>query len=207
MFLYRLLRFLSLLLCKLFFHLEVYGKEFIPQSGGFVLSSNHTSYLDPILLAVACPRILNFAARDSLFWNRPFARLLREVGAFPIKRWSADLSAVRESVRRLKNSFGLVVFPEGTRSVNADIQHITHGFVLLADKADVPVIPARILGSHNAWAKSKKIFRPAKVRVVFGRPVYHERRHSYAYTAQEIFGRIKHLRPPHNSSVDKSAYF
>lgn len=195
--LYRILRFICFILCKLFFHFEVFGKEFIPKAGGFIIASNHASFLDPVILGVSSPRLLNYAARDTLFANGFFSALLRRIGVFPIRRWSADLSAVRESVRRLNSGFGLVIFPEGTRSVNGDIQSVTRGFVLLAQKAGVPIIPARVFGSHKAWPKSRRIFSPAKVRVAFLEPVYSHKDRDYNKTAQEVFEAIK------NSSIDK----
>lgn len=198
--LYRVLRFISFLLCKLFFHFEVFGREHIPGKGGFIIASNHTSFLDPVILGISCPRLLNYAARDSLFSKAFFAALLGRIGVFPIKRWSADLSAVRESVRRLSSGFGLVIFPEGTRSANGDIQSVTRGFVLLAQKAGVPIIPARIFGSHKAWPKSRRIFGPAKVRVLFLEPVYSHKDKDYNLTAREVFEAIK------NSSIDKRWY-
>jgi 1-acyl-sn-glycerol-3-phosphate acyltransferase len=198
--LYRILRFVSFLLCKLFFHFEVFGKECIPGKGGFIIVSNHASFLDPVILGISCPRLLSYAARDSLFSKAFFASLLRRIGVFPVKRWSADLSAVRESVRRLKLGFGLVIFPEGTRSASGDIQSVARGFVLLAQKARVPIIPARIFGSHKAWPKSRRIFSPARVRVLFLEPVYSHKDKDYDRTAQEVFERIK------NSSIDKSGY-
>ncbi len=193
MFLYRFLRLICILLSKLIFHLKVQGKELIPREGGFVLVSNHSSYLDPVILGCISPRILNYAARDTLFKNIVFAWLLTNIGVFPIRRWSADLNAVRESLKRLKKDFGLVVFPEGTRSIDGSMQDITHGFVLLADKAKVPIVPARIFGSHKAWSKAAKIFRPSKIRVVIGEPVYVEKNLTYPDMAQEVFKSIEHL--------------
>lgn len=198
MFLYWFLRFFCLILGKFFFHLEARGREFIPRQGGFVLVSNHASFLDPIILGVLSPRVLSYAARDSLFRNKLFAALLSEICVFPIKRWSADLGAVKESVRRLKNNSGLVVFPEGTRSPNGEIQNFTYGFVLLAHKAAVPIIPAWISGSNKAWGKGRRLIRPAKIKVVFGRPLNTEGRHikgkqDYARISQDVFEQIKLL--------------
>lgn len=191
MLLYRFFRFLLAIICKIYFHLEVKGKECIPKKGGFVLASNHASFLDPMVLGVASPRILNFAARDSLFKNPFFGGLILRVGAFPIKRWAADLSAVRESVRRLRDNRGLVVFPEGTRSVDGQLQNITQGFVLLAAKADVPIIPAWISGTHKAWGKSSKTIAQVKLRVTFGEPVYVGKGSSYGEVMREVYERLK----------------
>lgn len=193
MFLYRFFRLILAFLFKLFFHLEVRGKAFIPRKGGFVLASNHTSLLDPMLLGVACPRLLNFAAKDSLFSNRYFGQLIRWCGAFPIKRSTADLAAVRESVSRLKHNMGLVVFPEGTRSANGQIQDIKHGFILLAKKAHVPIVPVWISGSGRALSKGRKVISLVKVRVIFGQPVYVGLTYAYEDMALDIFKQIKSL--------------
>ena len=193
MFLYRFFRFFLIWSCKLFFHLEVRGGGFIPKKGGFVLASNHASFLDPILVGTACPRVLNFAARESLFRNKLFGWLIAEVGSFPIKRWSADLSAVKESVRRLKNNAGLLVFPEGTRSQDGNIRDITSGFVMLAAKAKVPIIPVWVSGSWKAWGRGSRFIKPAKIRVIFGRPVDVGNRRDYEVAAREVAARIQGL--------------
>lgn len=206
MLLYRVFRAILFFLSKAFFRLEVKGNELIPKEGGFVLASNHASFLDPIILGVACPRLLNFAAKDTLFKNRLFGALLLRVGAFPIRRWSADIAAIRESVRRLQNNFGLVVFPEGSRNNSGEMQNVSSGFVLIADKANVPIVPAWISGSDRAWGKGMKIIRPAKIKVVFGNPVYPdiledkqdgiirpERKRLFIDVAQDITKLIKRL--------------
>ena len=193
MFLYWFLRFFCLLLGKFFFHLETRGRKFIPRKGGFILVSNHASFLDPIILGVVSSRVLSFAARDSLFRNKLFAALLSEIGVFPIKRWSADLGAVKESLRRLRNNSGLAMFPEGTRSPNGEIQDITYGFVLLAHKAAVPIVPAWISGSKRAWGKGSMLIKPAKIKVVFGHPLHIEGRQDYARIARDVFEQIRLL--------------
>lgn len=193
-FIYHWLKLSAFVLSKIFFHLEIKDGKLIPRQGGFVLVSNHTSFLDPVILGAACPRVLNFAARDTLFRNRLFAALLRKVCAFPIKRWSADLSAVRESVRRLKAGAGLVVFPEGTRSLESEMQNITYGFVLLSYRAGAPIIPAWISGSKNAWGKGDKMIKLAKIKVIFGQPVYANSSRSYSEIAQYVYKQMQQLK-------------
>ena len=193
MFLYRIFRFFLFIAAKVFFHLEVRGRKYIPLKGGFVLASNHSSILDPMLLGVACPRELNFAARDTLFRNPFFGALIFKVGAFPIKRWSADLAAIKESVRRLKIGRGLVVFPQGTRSSGFELNNISPGFVFLADKAKVPIVPVRIRGSRNAMRKGRKLIKPAKIRITFGKPVFIQESKDYEKVANDVFRQIAHL--------------
>ena len=80
--LYKTTKYFALALVKIFFRLEVKGRDNIPRTGGFILASNHASYLDPIVLAAACPRVLNFMARHDLFVIPVFGAFIRAVGAF-----------------------------------------------------------------------------------------------------------------------------
>ncbi len=193
MFLHWLARFVLFLFCKLFFHFEVIGRRNIPESGGFILVSNHDSFLDPVFLSVSCPRVLNFMARDSLFRNPVFGWWLLEVGVFPVKRWSGDLPAIRAAVRRLKAGHGLGLFPEGTRSPDGRIQDFSQGFALLADKAGVPVVPARVIGSYKALGRGSRMIRPVKVRVVFGERVRLDKKQSYIESARQAREKIKRM--------------
>lgn len=181
------------MLCKLFFHFEVKGRENIPKSGGFVLVSNHSSFLDPIFLSISCPRVLNYMARDSLFRNPLFGWWLLDVGVFPVKRWSGDLPAIRAAVRRLKAGRGLGLFPEGTRSPDGQIRDFSQGFALLADKAGVPMVPARVIGSYKAFGKGSRMIRPVKVRVVFGECMRLDKEQPYIETARQVREKIKRM--------------
>lgn len=181
------------LFCKLFFHFEVIGRRNIPKSGGFILVSNHASFLDPVFLSASCPRVLNFMARDSLFRNPVFGWWLLDVGVFPVKRWSGDLSAIRAAVRRLKSGRGLGLFPEGTRSPDGEIRDFSQGFALLADKAGVPVVPARVIGSYRALGKGSKMIRPVKVRVVFGECARLDKGEPYVESARRMREKIKRM--------------
>lgn len=191
--LYWFLRFISFLLFKTFFQLEVKGREHIPKSGGFILASNHVSYLDPIAVGVASPRKLNYMARHDLFSNLFFARLLYSVGAFPVKRESADLSALKEAMRRLRNGGALVIFPEGSRRFNWTPAEPEPGIGFLAHKLNVPVVPAFVKGTEIALPKRAKFLKPAKISVHFGKQILIERGVPYRDIAELIMGNIRHL--------------
>lgn len=195
MFLRTYFRFILKIIFKVLFHLEVCYAGRLPKKKGFVLVSNHASFLDPIILGVASTRFLSYAARDSLFRNILFGALLKNVGAFPIKRWSADLCAVREAVQRLKQGNGVLIFPEGTRSNDGQIQQdISHGFVLLAKKANVPIVPARIYGSDKALGKGSKWINITKIKVVFGDAVNVGEDKDYTRIANSVFEQVRQLK-------------
>ncbi len=177
--------------------IEVSGKKHIPKKGGFILVSNHVSYLDPVLLGVVCPRRLNYMAKQELFRVGWFSKLLSRISVFPVKRNTADLSALKEALRRLKNGEGLVVFPEGSRSsINRGSLKPQPGIGFLATKAEVPIIPSFIKGTDLALPKGAKFIRPNRINVYFGEQIHIERREpcSYQDIADEIMQCVRQLQ-------------
>jgi 1-acyl-sn-glycerol-3-phosphate acyltransferase len=191
--LYSIIRLLVFLILKIIFGIKVFGKNYIPKKGGFILASNHVSYLDPVVLAVACPRRLNFMARDDLFCNPLFAWFLSRVGAFPVKRNSADPSAIKEAMRRLKHAEPLLLFPEGSRSFEGMPLEPQPGIGFLGAKLNVPVIPVFIRGTDKALPRGARLIRPHRISVYFGKQIFIERRMPYQDIARRIMQEIRHL--------------
>jgi 1-acyl-sn-glycerol-3-phosphate acyltransferase len=192
--LYRFFRFLLFLIFKSIFRLEVKGKGHVPRKGGFILASNHVSNLDPKVLGVASPRVLNFMAKEELFSNRLFGWLISSVGSFPVRRNSTDISALREAIQRLKDGRALLLFPQGTRrDTEGTSEKVESGIGFLAGKVNVPVVPAFIKGTEKALPKGAKFIRPAKLSVRFGEQIYIERGLPYQDTAQLIMAKIRDL--------------
>lgn len=191
--LYSVLRFLAKILCIIIFRVEIEGRENIPKKGGFILAGNHSSYLDPILLGIACPRKLNYLARDNLFHNRFSSWLLTSVGCIPLRRNSADLSAIKKAMNALKGGGGLVMFPQGTRNSKSDKALPGIGFLLA--KSGLPVVPAFIKGADLALPKSSRFIKPKKINVYFGREIFPERSksHDYQDIADRVMRGIGHL--------------
>lgn len=187
-------RFVCFLLSKIFFRTSVFGRGNIPKSGGFILASNHVSFLDPVLLGVSCPRKVNFMARHTLFKAPVFSWLLPMLNTFPVKRDYADISALKEAIRRLKNNGPLVMFPEGTRGAGGVLGRPEPGIGLLVKKAGVPVVPAFIKGSAEAWGRQTKFIRPVKIRVFFGKQISMERGLSREAIAEEVMRQISYLQ-------------
>ncbi|MDD2680310.1 MAG: lysophospholipid acyltransferase family protein [Candidatus Omnitrophica bacterium] len=191
---YRFSRWLALILSKLLFRIEFQGREFIPEKGGFILVSNHLSYLDPIAVGTACPREVSFMAKDTLFDYPLLARWLKAVGVIPVKRGAPDPSAIKTAIRNAASGKGLALFPEGSRreKENAFINP-EPGAGFLADKLNVPVIPAFVSGTEKALPKGAKFLRPVKVRVRFGQEIHIERGKPYREISEAIMAKIKNL--------------
>jgi len=191
--LYSLSRLLSLIIFKILFHIKATGRENIPRSGGFILASNHASYLDPIAVGVACPRKLNFMAKEELFRKPLFSKYLFSIKVFPVKRASADLSAIKEAMRRVRRGEGLVLFPEGSRRFDTASKEPYAGIGFLAAKLNVPVIPAFVRGTDEALPAEAKFIRLTNVSVCFGKQISIERRMPYQDIASHIMDNIRHL--------------
>lgn len=187
-------------LCAIFFHcylfIEVKGQSHIPRNGGFILAGNHASYLDPVAFGVACPRFLNYMTRDTLFRNPFFSWLLRHVGAFPLKRNSADISAIKEALKRLEQGKGLLLFPEGTRSATGQMAGGLEGVGFLARKGAVPVVPAYVEGTDQALPKGSKFIKPTRIKVIFGEALVFPQEAAFSdkEMTQEIMRRIAALK-------------
>ncbi|MFA5114993.1 MAG: lysophospholipid acyltransferase family protein [Candidatus Omnitrophota bacterium] len=191
--LYAFGKFLCGLLLKVFFRFKVYGLENVPPKGGFILASNHTSYLDPVALGVASPRALNFMARHDLFFNPFFSRLISGLGAFAVRPKAADPDALKEAIRRLRQGAALVVFPEGRRVPKGQEAAPGAGVGFLAQKLSVPVIPALIKGADTALPIGAGFIRPARISVRFGKQILVERRTPYEDAARHIMSQIRQL--------------
>jgi 1-acyl-sn-glycerol-3-phosphate acyltransferase len=171
---YRFCRFGCQVFFTAMFRGRVFGIRRVPRTGGVLLVCNHQSYLDPIFATLALPRECHYMARDTLFKNPLFKRLIDSVNAFPIKRGTADIGAIKETLRRLKAGQLVATFPEGTRTRDGSIGPMHPGMILLARKARVPIVPAVVIGAFQAWPRQATLPRPHGVVVAYGEPLAHE---------------------------------
>lgn len=192
--LYVVLRFLSWLILKLFFCLEVKGAKNVPLGGGFILASNHVSYVDPVAVGVGARRRLNYMARHDLFDNPFFSWLLKRLGVFPVKRGSADLGALKKALRLVKAGKGMLLFPEGRRREAQDaLSNPEPGVGFLALKSGVPVIPVFVKGTDKVLPRHARFPRFKKISVHFGSQVEIGEKLSYREIAEVIAAGIKRL--------------
>lgn len=145
------------------------GEEHLPREGGYVLSANHLSNLDPWPLGLALfpRRELRFMAKEELF-RSPLWPILRFGGAFKVRRGQGDEEAVETAIRLARDGEAVAIFPEGTRrrkGLVKKFQPRPHtGAVRVALAAGVPLIPAAIGGTD-------RIRRLGPLRVRYGPPV------------------------------------
>ena len=148
--------------CGIFRPVRVTGKENLPKEGGFMLCANHVSFLDAVVTILYVKRHIRFMAKKELFKYRLVAGVLGEVGAFPVDRGNADLAAVREAIKTLKEGKCLGIFPQGTRSHGNERTQMHGGAALIVQRTGSPVIPMYIDGPY-------KYFRKTDIRI--GKPI------------------------------------
>lgn len=161
---------LSGIIAKTVFSYHAFGRENIIEDGPAIMAANHQSYLDPPLVGITCREELYFLARKTLFEKKLLGPLISRVNALPVDLSRGDLTAVRTIINLLKDGHRTVIFPEGTRSLDGNIQPARPGIGMIIAKTLVPVVPMRIFGSFQAWPKGGKI-APHPVTVVVGKPI------------------------------------
>ena len=162
---------------RLLYRLKRIGRERIPTHGPLVVVSNHQSYFDPPIVShMFMRRAIHFFARDSLFDIPLLGPLIRQLQAFPVKRGEADSKAIREALRRLELGAAVLLFPEGTRSEDGEVQELKRGALLLLRKARCPVLPVALAGTGEAFPRTRTFPRLGGVRLacVVGEPIAHE---------------------------------
>jgi 1-acyl-sn-glycerol-3-phosphate acyltransferase len=143
------------------FSLRIEGGRRIPRRGPALIIANHQSFFDPLLIGVATTRELDFLARESLFDNPFFARLIRALNAVPIDQEGMSKEGIRSVLRRLEAGRAVVIFPEGTRTEDGKLQPLKPGIHLLLKRMQAPVIPIGIAGAFHALPYWRKVPSPS----------------------------------------------
>ena len=197
---YAACKILAVAIMRLMVRLEAVGLENIPAHGPVLMVANHSSLLDPPLVGGASDRQLTYLAKAELFEIPLFGALIRALNARPVRREAADPGALRTAKRVLQEGGALLVFPEGTRGDEGVIRPAKPGAGLLAVSSGAAVVPVYVSGSGRAWPRGRRLPRPAKVTVTFGKPLRFEaergpdRKAQYEIASREMMDAISRLR-------------
>ena len=197
---YAAMKIPAVALMRLLFRVEAIGREHIPEHGPVLLVANHSSVLDPPLIGGVSDRQLTYLAKAELFEIPLFGALIHGLKARPTRREGADPGALRTARRVLEERGALLVFPEGTRGDEGDIRPAKPGAGLLAVSSGATVVPVYVRGSGRAWPRGRRLPRPAKVTVTFGKPLRFEaergadRKAQYEIASREMMDAISRLR-------------
>jgi 1-acyl-sn-glycerol-3-phosphate acyltransferase len=150
---------------------RVFHPERVPPTGPVILASNHASILDPPLVGSGLSRPCSFLARETLF-KRGFVRwLLLKWQAVPIDRDGGGPTGMKRILEALENGRAIILFPEGTRTRDGNLQPVRSGVGLLVIKSNAPVVPVRVWGTFESMPRGVHFPRPARVAVKYGEPL------------------------------------
>lgn len=169
---YEFVRFVSRAGFTVLCRVRCHGRGWIPMTGGALVLSNHQSNLDPLLVGFCCDRRLNYLARETLFGFAPFRWLINSLDAIPIDREGMGMAGLKETLRRLKREEMVLIFPEGTRTVDGEVAPFKPGFSALAKRARVPLVPVAIEGAFQSWPRKQRLPRMEVIELQFGEPLW-----------------------------------
>ena len=191
-----------------YFRWRVFHSERVPRQGPVILASNHASFLDPPLIGTALPRQINYLARESLFRFPVLKTILRWWSAVPVNREGGGAKGLKAILERLLAGGVIVLFPEGTRTRDGQLQPARSGIGLTVIKSTAPVVPVRVFGSYEAFGRHVRFPRPRRLVVTFGQPMWFEQlraeakgcskarlKEIYQQIADEIMTAIAKLEP------------
>jgi 1-acyl-sn-glycerol-3-phosphate acyltransferase len=160
------------LIGKVFFRLRILHRERMINDGPAIIASNHQSYLDPPLIGNAADRPIYFLARNTLLDVPVLGWLLPKLNVIPVDQEGSDRSALKALIRLLKSGNGVLVFPEGARTMDGNLQPALPGMGLVIAKTMAPVVPMRIFGAHEALPRGGGGLHFHPITIVVGEPIY-----------------------------------
>lgn len=168
---HHLVRLILEIVARLYFRLEVHGRENIPKQGPFIISPIHRSYLDTPVIGAAIWRLMRYMGAEKMWTNKQLGWFLTAMGGFPVQRGAADRDALKAALTVVERGEPLVMFPEGTRQSGPLVQEMFDGPAYVACRTGVAIIPVGLGGTERAMPKGKKFIRPVKMVVVIGEAI------------------------------------
>ena len=147
------------------------GNYHIPLKGSAIIASNHVSFYDPPVVGGNARRQFYYFARDTLFKGL-LGRIISSIGTIPVNRDTADIKSLKAIFKVLKNGGAIMIFPEGTRSLDGKLSAPKPGAGMIACKSKAKVVPARIFGTFEVWGRHSKLpHLGGSIHISFGPPI------------------------------------
>lgn len=194
---------LAKLLARMIFSMRVIHPERMVESGPLLIAVNHSSFFDPPLAGICSRRGVFYLARKTLLKWPFFGPLFPAMNVIPVERDGNDMSALREVIKKVKEGNAVLLFPEGTRSINGNLQPARAGIGLVIAKTGAPVLPMRIFGAYEAFPKNARHFQASRITVVIGEPIHfteeeisNTSRETYQHLSDRVMEAIGALKLP-----------
>ncbi len=148
------------------------GLHNVPASGAYIVSGNHRSIVDFLIVGMVSRRRLRYLGKSTVWEAKWFVPIANTLGGIPVDRGTVDRESMNRCIEALKGGEPLVLFPEGTRKEGPIIEELFDGVSYIAIKAGVPILPLGIGGSDKVMPKGSFIPRRKNVTVIIGQPIY-----------------------------------
>ncbi len=153
--------------CLILFPIKKIGKKNLKQLKGknFIISCNHTSNLDPVMIDITFNKKHRILAKKELFKNKFISACMRSLGAVPVDRSQADPRAIKEIFSLIKKNKPILIFPQGTRAKTINIEQgsAKEGVALFSLRTNTPVVPMMFTRKIKAFRRTK---------LLIGEPIY-----------------------------------
>jgi 1-acyl-sn-glycerol-3-phosphate acyltransferase len=150
-----------------FLRIRFQGLEHVPPTGPLLITPNHVTYLDPILITIPIHRVLHYLALEPFLRIRVLGAVMRWARTWPVREDEVNDRAARTAIRVLRAGEPLVIFPEGGRSRDGRLQAFRPGAFRLALALDAPVLPVTIAGGFDVWPVGRRLPRPGRVTITY----------------------------------------
>jgi 1-acyl-sn-glycerol-3-phosphate acyltransferase len=161
----------SLVLAGLRVHIQ--GRERLNPKNTYIFMPNHASFLDTLLVLAYIPCDFRNIMKEEVFSIPLLGVVLRRSGEISMDRknaWKA-LRSLRRAAELLKQGISIVVFPEGTRSPNGEIQEFKTALFILPIRSRIPVVPVLIEGTFQALKRGSILLNPVPLTMTFYDPI------------------------------------
>lgn len=151
----------------------VRGMEQIDPARAFIFMSNHQSNFDIPVLLGHLPVPFRWLAKAELFKIPIFGRAMRGAGYIPIDRTDrpAAIESLRQAGGAVRRGVSVMIFPEGTRSLDGTLKPFKKGGFVMAIEAGVPIVPVALRGTFDIMPKNRLMIRPRDVTMAIGEPI------------------------------------
>ncbi|MGH9828871.1 MAG: lysophospholipid acyltransferase family protein [Blastocatellia bacterium] len=153
------------------FRIRFEGVENVPKTGACIITPNHATYLDPILMTIPIHRRIHYMTWSKVFEIPVIGSLARLFGAFPVRIDTVDAAAQREASDLLENGKVLMMYPEGGRTINGRLMPFKLGAFRLALTHGTALVPVAIEGAYKVWPAGKLLPRPGRVKITYLPPI------------------------------------
>lgn len=168
---YRFLRMICRLLAIMLLDYRCTGRHHLPVRGGGLLLATHQSVVDPVIIGLMSNRPMSYLARKTLFTHPLFAWLIRTLQAIEIDREGGGLAGLKETLKQLKAQRLVLLFPEGSRTRDGSVGRLKPGFLALARRGGVPLVPIAVVGAYDCWPRGQRLPNRYPTSVVIGEPI------------------------------------